>query len=130
MFVFAMLATFLAFATSLLQWFAIQFSRDGNLILRRTRQSPQHHFHHTPFTFVSVYWRSRGCYEKMAIQRRDVCNSKREDWLKKWGKQFNTICLLTVIVISYCTVPSTIWPIFSKFLIFCRLISLAFRRVK
>ena len=32
--------------------------------------------------------------------------------------------------ISYRTVPSTIWPIFSEFLIFCWLISWAFRRVK
>ena len=32
--------------------------------------------------------------------------------------------------ISYGTVPITIWPIFSEFLIFCRLISQAFRRAK
>ena len=32
--------------------------------------------------------------------------------------------------ISYRTIPSTIWPLFSEFLIFCRLISRAFRRVK
>ena len=34
------------------------------------------------------------------------------------------------ICISYRTVPSTIWLIFSEFFIFCRLISQAFRRVK
>ena len=34
------------------------------------------------------------------------------------------------ICISYRTIPSTIWPLFSEFLIFCRLISRAFRRVK
>ena len=34
------------------------------------------------------------------------------------------------VIISYHTVPSTTWPIFSEFLIFCRLISRAFRRVK
>ena len=37
---------------------------------------------------------------------------------------------ITYIRISYRTVPSTIWPIFSEFLIFCRLTSRAFRRVK
>ena len=31
--------------------------------------------------------------------------------------------------ISFCTVPTTIWPIFSKFLIFCRLTLWAFRWV-
>ena len=35
-----------------------------------------------------------------------------------------------MISISYRTVPSAIWPIFSEFLIFCRLISQAFRRKK
>ena len=34
------------------------------------------------------------------------------------------------ICVSYCTVPSAIWPIFSGFLIFCRLISRSFRQVK
>ena len=36
---------------------------------------------------------------------------------------FGTWCLLTFefISISYCTVLSTMWPIFSEFLIFCRL---------
>ena len=37
---------------------------------------------------------------------------------------------LKTICISYHTVPSTIWPIFSEFLIFCWLISRAFKRVK
>ena len=40
------------------------------------------------------------------------------------------ITLTRIICISYCTVLSTIWPIFSEFLIFCWLISQAFRRVK
>ena len=32
--------------------------------------------------------------------------------------------------ISYCMVSSTVWPIFSEFLIFCQFISTAFRSVK
>ena len=43
---------------------------------------------------------------------------------------FFAIILHHAICISYRTVPSTIWPLFSEFLIFCRLISQAFRRVK
>ena len=36
----------------------------------------------------------------------------------------------SVMSISYRTVPGTIWPIFTEFLIFCRLIFRVFRRVK
>ena len=43
---------------------------------------------------------------------------------------FYAIILHHAICISYHTVPSTIWPIFSEFLIFCQLISPGFRRVK
>ena len=42
----------------------------------------------------------------------------------------NIQSLAIELCISYRTVPGTIWPIFSSFLIFCWHISLAFRRVK
>ena len=33
----------------------------------------------------------------------------------------NTKIICHEICVSYCTIPSTIWPLFSEFLIFCRL---------
>ena len=65
-----------------------------------------------------------------------------------WGGKVSFIQLLTecklatIVVLTLCNIqyiihyqynihyPSTIWIIFSEFLIFCRLISRAFRRVK